>query len=72
MARQKQLWGPLDFFSLGIVLAIAGGIFAGLCFTGGQDKAGVVAAIALGIPASVFFQIGVIAKGVQVGMRDRA
>lgn len=64
----KQPWSPGDYFSWAIGIALIGGIIAG-GITAGDDELGGFAFIALVTVGSIFLSIGVVAKGVEAGIR---
>lgn len=63
--RSRKAWDPDDYITYGLIGAIIGGIVLGATY----DSAPIVGWLVLGI-AGLFFQIGVIAKGVEVGMKS--
>ena len=63
--NQRAPWEPNDYLAYGLVGALVGGVVFGLTY---ENDASMIGLIILGI-AGLIFQIGVIAKGVQVGNR---
>lgn len=65
----KQVWSPGEFIGYGILTLIVGGWMAAvLAYATGI--LGVLVLIAVGVAGQVMILIGVIAKGVSLGIRD--
>lgn len=67
-ATSSLPWGPLTYIVVGVIGSIGGGVLFALGADSGDDGLVIVGWLVL-MFASVFFLIGVIAKGVVVGIR---
>jgi hypothetical protein len=69
MKRNEKGWGPDDYLLLGFIGVVLSGVIGAVVAYAGDGASGVTIAWIGGATSGIFFTIGIIAKGVQVGNR---
>jgi ABC-type Mn2+/Zn2+ transport system permease subunit len=69
MKRAENRWGADDYLLLGFAGAVLSGVIGAVVAYAGDAASGVTIAWIGGVMFGIFFMIGIIAKGVQVGNR---